>query len=170
MSETITYRDANDALKDVSAANPLPVSIGGGTGAAPVAGTYNTTQPTLTNGQRGEIQLDSRADLLISQATKIAGEDLSNDVLKAEFQYSTTRISTATTTVIKASPGYLKSITVCATAAGAITVYNNTAASGTIVTVLKASIAEQTFTFDAVMSTGITIVTAAASDITVTYR
>jgi len=84
--------------------------------------------------------------------------------------YKTTYISTATTTVVKASTGMLHSITIGETAAGAITIYDNTAASGTVVAVLKASIAEQTFTFDVDCATGITIVTAAASKIQVSWE
>jgi hypothetical protein len=63
----------------------------------------------------------------------------------------------------------LHTIVVGTTAAGSITVYDNTAASGTILAVLKSSIAEGTFTFDVAFSTGLTIVTAAASLITVSW-
>lgn len=81
--------------------------------------------------------------------------------------YKPTYISTATTTAVKSGAGILGSITVGETAAGAITVYDNTAASGTIIAVLKASIAEGTYVFDASFSTGCTVVTAGASKITV---
>lgn len=84
--------------------------------------------------------------------------------------YSYTNIASATTTAIKSGQGVLRSITVNTTAAGAITVYDNTSATGTKIATLKASIAEQTFTFDAAFITGLTIVTAAASDITVSWR
>lgn len=87
--------------------------------------------------------------------------------------FSYTNISTATTTTINTSAGFLHSITVNTTAAGAITVYDNSAASGTKVATLKASVGEQTFIYDVCMtntSKAITIVTAAASDITVGWR
>jgi bifunctional ADP-heptose synthase (sugar kinase/adenylyltransferase) len=83
---------------------------------------------------------------------------------------SYSHIASATTTVVKNSPGLLHSIVVNTTAAGAITVYDNTAASGTVVAILKASVAEGTYLYDVTCTTGITVVTAAASDITVTYR
>lgn len=79
-------------------------------------------------------------------------------------------ISTATTTVVKDSPGFLHAITVNTTAAGTITIYDNTAASGTVVGILKASVGEGTYTYNISCTTGITIVTGGASDITVTYR
>lgn len=78
-------------------------------------------------------------------------------------------ISTATTTVVKSGAGVLHTIVVGETAAGAITVYDNTAASGTIIAVLKSSIGENTYTFDRAFTTGLTIVTAAASKIHVSY-
>lgn len=89
--------------------------------------------------------------------------------LSGDTSFNNVRISTATTTVVKSGSGHLHTIVLGATAAGTITVYDNTAASGTIIAVLKASIAEQTFTFDVQFATGLTIVTAAASDLTVTF-
>lgn len=84
--------------------------------------------------------------------------------------YDPTYISTATTTVVKSGSGILGSIVVGETAAGAITVYDNTAASGTVIAVLKASVAEGTYTFDASFSTGLTVVTAGASKVTVNVQ
>lgn len=101
---------------------------------------------------------------------KIAGEDLTNDVLKVNQVFSNTYISSATTTVVKTGAGLLHTIVIGETAAGATTIYDNTAASGTIIAVLKASIAEQTFTFDAAFAIGLTVVTAGASKISVNWR
>lgn len=78
-------------------------------------------------------------------------------------------IAAAATTVVKPGPGVLASITVNTTAAGAITVYDNTAASDTKIATLKASVTEGCYHYNCVFSTGLTIVTAAASDITVTF-
>lgn len=86
------------------------------------------------------------------------------------LQYTYNNISTAATTVIKSSAGVLHSIVVNTTAAGAITVYDNTSGTGTKIGTLKASIAEGTYIFDVQFNTGLTIVTAAASDVTVSYR
>ena len=57
----------------VSAANPVPQSATGNvaSGAADsgnpvkVGGVFNTTQPTLTTGQRGDLQLDARANVSV---------------------------------------------------------------------------------------------------------
>lgn len=78
-------------------------------------------------------------------------------------------ISAAATTVVSSRPGTLKAIVVNTTAAGAITVYDNTAASGTKIATLKASIAEKDYQYNCRFVNGLTVVTAAASDITVVY-
>lgn len=80
------------------------------------------------------------------------------------------RISTATTTVVKTGKGILYRIIIGTTAAGAITIYDNTAASGTVVAVLKASIGEGSYAFGTIFQNGLTVVTAAESDITVVYE
>lgn len=81
-----------------------------------------------------------------------------------------TYISTATTTTVKSGRGNLGRIVVTETAAGAITIYDNTTNSGTVIGVLKASVAEGTYTFECRFQTGLTIVTAGASKITVTWE
>jgi hypothetical protein len=86
-----------------------------------------------------------------------------------ESLFRSSYISTATTTTVKSGTGRLHTITIGETAAGAITIYDNTAASGTIIAVLKASIVEQTLIFDVKFTTGLTIVTAGASKLTVSY-
>jgi hypothetical protein len=87
-----------------------------------------------------------------------------------ESSYNYRNITAAATTVVKNGAGKLKSITVNTTAAGTITVYDNTAASGNKIATFKASVVEGTYDFSANFATGLTIVTAAASDITVTYN
>jgi hypothetical protein len=49
-------------------------------------------------------------------------------------------------------------------------VYDNTAGSGTIIAVLKASVVEGTYELGVKFNTGLTIVTAGASKLTVSYR
>lgn len=84
--------------------------------------------------------------------------------------YTPRYISTATTTTAKSGAGVLGSIVLGETAAGTITVYDNTAESGTIIAVLKASVVEGTYTFNAAFTTGLTIVTAGASKLTVNFQ
>lgn len=85
--------------------------------------------------------------------------------------FSYNNISTATTTVVKSGVGMLHTITINTTAAAAITVYDNTAASGTKIATIAASPAiGSVFRYDVSFTNGLTIVTAGASDITVSFN
>jgi len=76
-------------------------------------------------------------------------------------------ISTQTTTIITTKDtGILHSVVIGETSAGAITISDGT---GTIA-VLKASIAEGTYLFDVAYQGNLTVVTAGASKITVSYN
>ena len=83
--------------------------------------------------------------------------------------YRKTYISTATTTQVFTGPGTLHSIVVNTTAAGAIAVIDGIAGSTANVASLKASIVEGTYLYDCALANGLRIVTAGASDITVTW-
>lgn len=102
--------------------------------------------------------------------TLLSGEDQTNNVLKVEQRFSSTYIATATTTTVKSGSGFLHALVITETAAGAITVYDNTAGSGTILAAFKASVAEATYIFDLTFATGLTIVTAGASKVTAVWR
>ncbi|MGC2135444.1 MAG: hypothetical protein WA661_19530 [Xanthobacteraceae bacterium] len=91
----------------------------------------------------------------------------------AQESYSYRNIATDTTTTIKSAPGYLHTVCVNTPAAtGTITIYDNTAASGTkIGTITSYASLPQCFTYDVAFWIGLTIVTAtAAPDITVSFR
>lgn len=84
--------------------------------------------------------------------------------------YDYKNIATATTTVVKSGAGVLHGIVINTTAAATITVYDNTSAAGTkIATIAASPVIGSTFLYDIAFSTGLTIVTAGASDITVSY-
>jgi len=97
-----------------------------------IAGVYNSSAPTFANGQRGDMQIDSAGNHLVSLGTKIAGEDQTNDVMKMQAQFTPTNITTQTTTVLKASAGQCGGISINTPVANAvITIYDNTSAAGT---------------------------------------
>ena len=101
----------------------------------------------------------------------IAGEDLTADVMKVEHQYTYANIAAATTTTVKSGSGFFHTLVINDdSAAGAITIYDNTAASGTKIATIAGGSGETTRLYDVQFSTGLTIVTAAADDITVSYR
>jgi len=132
---------------------------------------YNPTPETRIPGvSYTQTETDISGNAKTTAATTQAGEDIVNDVMKVEERFANAYISTATTTVVKTGGGVLHAITLGETAAGSITIYDNTAGSGTIIAVLKASIVEQTFIFDVAFATGLTVVTAGASKLNVSYR
>lgn len=185
--------DGSGVAVDVSASNPLPVSlVADGYGPVPVSGTspagssasgnpvqvggvYNAAAPTPSTGQVEPLQLDSLGNLQSNLATKLAGEDLTNDVMKVEGQFSYTNITTATTTTVKSGAGLLESITINkAVASATVAIYDNTAGSGTLigtVTMPATLLASQTVLFYSVkFNTGLTLVTVGAQDMTVAWR
>jgi hypothetical protein len=78
-------------------------------------------------------------------------------------------ISSGATTVVKTGGGRLIRVSITETAAGTITIYDNTAGSGTVLAAFKASVVEGTYEFNLPFATGLTIVTGAASKLTVVY-
>lgn len=131
---------------------------------------YNATTPTLVDDQGAALQVDINGNAMETLATRIAGEDLVNDVQKVEERFSYSNITSIANTVVKTGAGFLHCITVNTTAAGTITIYDNTAASGTKIGTMAASIGQNTYFYNVQFATGLTIATAAASDITVSYR
>lgn len=84
-------------------------------------------------------------------------------------------ITTATTTTVKSGAGYLHQVCINKeVASGVIAMFNNTVGSGTTIgTITNPAVLIQSstcLTYDLYFSTGLTIVTTGAQDITVTYR
>ncbi len=84
-----------------------------------------------------------------------------------EYQY--VHIASATTTQVCSGRATLKAIVVNTTAAGTITIVDAVSGSTPVVGILQASVLPGTFVFENVMTAGIRIITAGASDITVIY-
>ena len=77
-------------------------------------------------------------------------------------------ISTATTTLVKTGAGVLHNIVINTTSAGAITVYDGIDNTGAVIGIIAASApVGSNFKYGVGFKTGLTIVTAGASDITV---
>lgn len=123
---------------------------------------------------KGDWNIDEATNTArVTLNTKLAGEDIPNDVLKVEQRFLYQTITTATTTTIKSSSGFLRTITILGGTAGAITVYDNTAGSGTTIcpTFTPGAVTPPvTLVFDCTFATGLTIVTGAATIIQVSYR
>lgn len=91
-------------------------------------------------------------------------------MLKVESRYSGTAISTATTTTVKTGAGFIDRIRCIGGTLGNVTIYDNTAASGTVLLPTVTPVANGVLLEHIPFGTGLTIVTAAATVITVSYR
>ena len=83
--------------------------------------------------------------------------------------YSYAYIDTATTTQVDSGQGQLIRIVLGETAAGAISIIDNTTGSTVNLATLKASVVEGVYEFNIQYKTGLRIITAGASKLTVVY-
>jgi hypothetical protein len=106
----------------------------------------------------------------VTLTDKLAGEDLTNDVLRVEQQGSPFAINTATTTIVSAVPGHLYRLRAIGGTLGGVTVYNNNAASGAVLLPTVTPLANGVLLEDIDFSIGLTIVTAAATVVVGSFR
>lgn len=105
------------------------------------------------------------------KTTEATAKDWENDSITTfNDDYSDTVISTATTTVIKSGAGRIRQIRVLGGTLGNVTAYDNTAASGTVMVPTFTPDKGQVLIEDCKFTTGLTIVTAAATLVIVTWR
>ena len=164
-------------IKDAATGETIAVTNGSGSPSTTPSGTssvvlakYNATPTTRTEGQFGVLQADTAGNLNVNQGTRIAGEDITNNRIMTEYRGTSSYISTATTTVVKSGAGHLHSLVVNGGTAGTIIGYDNTAASGTILFSFDSTNALNTYMFDVSFAVGLTIVTSAATKLSVSYR
>lgn len=126
-------------------------------GPVKIGGKFNTTLPTLTDGNRGDAQVDVNGRLIITDVGSFS------------------HISTATTTTVKSGAGILKSV--CYNTKNAngdtMTMYDNTAGSGTVIGVFTSSGQSNVgacASYNLKFATGLTMVTTGTSDYTVVYQ
>lgn len=97
-------------------------------------------------------------------------DSVNDSITTYPFGHAYNYISTATTTVVKSSAGVLARIIVNGGTTGTIIGYDNTAGSGTIIFSFDTTNALGVFGFDVAFTTGLTIVTSAATKVTIVYR
>lgn len=103
----------------------------------------------------------------VTLGQELSGEDLTRDVLNITDKGSSTRITTATTTVCRTGSGNLRRVLVEVALVNTVTFYNNTAASGTILTILPAALPVGVYELGAEFTVGCTAVTAGADRLVV---
>jgi len=96
---------------------------------------FNTTPATRSSNDASALEVDSVGNLLISLNTLLAGEDLTNNVLKTEQRFGSSAVLVADAQV-KAGAGFLHTITFsqndAAPTAGTLIVYDSLTETGTI--------------------------------------
>lgn len=123
-------------------------------------------------------ELDASGYEVISLGTTIAGEDLTNDVMKTEGRFSYKAV-TAADAQVKAGAGYLHTVTFscndAAPTAGSIIIYDSLTETGTQIfnhTFTTTPFVPFTLTFDCVFATGLFLgfTTTADVNVSVSYR
>lgn len=137
-----------------------------------VGGIVRTTPAVYGEGTMAANRMDTSANHYVTLGTSIAGELISRSVtaVEANVGSSSTRITTATTTTCLASPGAIYGVLVEAATSGTVTIYDNTAGSGTVITILPAATVAGFYPIPRIATTGITVVTSAADRVVVFTR
>lgn len=168
----------------LSAANPMPVSA-----TFTPSGTQNVNisqvlgaAPSLTNplwvipatgASFAVTGTFFQATQPVSGTVQIGNTPNTTPIL-VQQSFTPTEIATSTTTTVKSGAGVLHGITINTkgTVASTITIYDNTAASGTKIAIIDSLNLSGSFFYDAGFSTGLTVVTTGtlAPDITVLWR
>jgi hypothetical protein len=121
-----------------------------------VGAKYNSAMPTVTSGQRSDLQTNQFGELAVANRNKFV------------------QLVGAATTTIKSGSGRIHTLCITNNGGGfSITIYDNTAGSGTqIISVTNGNVAnETTYLLDAEFTTGLTAVLAgAANQCTITYQ
>lgn len=148
------------ALGQTTMAASLPVAIASNQSAVP---TSNSTQLPAALGQ---------ATMAASLPVTLASNQSTITTQMAGWSFQ--NITTSTTTTVKSGAGVLHIVNVntLGTVASTVTVYDNTAGSGTKIATINSLTLSGPFQYDIAFSTGLTLVTTgtAAPDITVSYR
>lgn len=144
----------------------------------PMVGDIHGQQHVVIRTDSGASAMDETNDALqTTLATTIAGEDVATDVLKTEQRFSYSQVTADA--AVKSAPGFLHALTFSQTdaapTAGTITVYDNTAESGTKIfewNLTTTVFMPFTVTIDASFATGLYVGFATTADVqvTVSYR
>lgn len=171
-----------------------------------VGAPFNSTLPTYTNGQRGDLQINNRGSLhtvilgsgntqaVVANVTDAnAGASIlaagaygfngstwdrlrsrGTGILQVEESYSFLNIAAGqATTTVKSGAGNLHSLVLnsAATATNTTTIYDNTAASGTVIAIPAVTTATipVSLIFDIAFATGLTVITATANGGNMTF-
>lgn len=129
---------------------------------------YNATPKTRVSGQPEIYQeTDAQGNTKVTMGASLPGANYNDDVQEvAVVGDIPIAINTAATTVVKTGAGIVNVVRVLGGTLGNVTIYDNTAASGTVLCPTVTPVANQVLIENLRFSTGLTIVTAAATVVT----
>lgn len=133
-------------------------------------GEYNATPPTYGDGDKTTRQDDVNGNQKVREQYAPLYEDNVAQRALTEQRFTPGYISTATTTTLKTGSGLMHAVIVQGGTTGTIIIYDNTAASGTILASFDTTNALASYMFNVSFATGLTVVTSAATKLTVSYR
>lgn len=143
LNATVTGSAANDAAIS-GAGNPVPVALRATTAGAVLAAV-----------QAGDV---------VYPAGDVNGFTITTR------QYSKTNIATATTTQVLSGVGVLHSVNINkGVAASTVSIYDATSGTTNPIAVIDSALSNS-FIYDAVIATGIRVVTSGATDVTISYK
>lgn len=167
-------RTSPNAAADNSISTTWLFIEGHDSGQAELQPVYNATPATRAEGRRGPVQAESDGSLRVTLAKDIRGENSTTKRLDVSVPHSTAIMTGATTTTHLTGAGRFRGVRIGKDVAlGVITVYDNTAGSGTILfkyTALAAAVAVPPSPCDIPVATGITVVTSAAFDVMIDWN
>lgn len=117
---------------------------------------------------------DSSGTPTATLSTLLAGEDITNDVQKVEQRYAYSSLTSLVTVAVKSGAGFLHTVVVGNISGPTIELYDNTAASGTLIGRINAGSPMNTYLFDVTFAIGLTLNpqpgTTILPNLTVSYR
>lgn len=122
-----------------------------------VGGKYNSTAPTLDNGDRGDMELDVNGNVKTREQYAPAYEDNTNGVAKIEQRFSYGALQSTATTTIKSGSGFLHTIVIQTVSCPTTAIYDNTVPSGTKIGWFTANAPLGTYQYDTAFNTGLTL-------------
>lgn len=118
---------------------------------------YVSTATTYSSGATGTLWINANGALRTTLDTTIAGEDITNDVMKVEHRYTNAFTSLASITTVKSGAGFFHNITFGHASCPSLIVYDNTSAANPIIQTFQAGMPAGSYTINRSFSTGLTL-------------
>lgn len=131
-----------------------------------VGGVYNASAPTLTDGDRGDLQMDVNGNTKTTLATALNRLD---DAITT-FEKGWTPVNLTASGVILAAPGQVKGFFVASTSSGTVRIADNTAAGSGYLGAAITPAAGAFYEFPATLAVGGYVTIANTIDVTFFVR